>query len=78
MNVTELKLRLREGIHLVEFTKKNGDRVARVLTLDPTVVPVFEPKTDRITRQNAGVVRAWDVDRKKYTSVIPANVHSMN
>ena len=66
------------GCHLVEFTKKSGERVARVLTLEPGRVPEYDPKTDRITKQNPGVVRAWDVDRKKFCSVIPANVHSMN
>lgn len=78
MKINELKQRLSEGFHLVEFTKKSGERVARVLTLDPTLIPEFEAKTDRVTKQNAGVVRAWDVDRKKYCSVIPANVHSTN
>ncbi len=78
MKIETLKTVLSEGCHLVEFTKKDGTRTARVLTLDPKWVPEFEPKTDRVTKQNASVVRAWDVDNKKFTSVIPANVISHN
>lgn len=78
MNKETLISVLSQGSHLVEFTKKSGERVARVLTLDPALVPEFVAKTDRITKQSETTVRAWDVKGLKFCSIIPANVISHN
>lgn len=78
MNKEQLIQILEVGFHLVEFTKKSGERVARVLTLDPAHIPEFVPKTDRITKQSQDVVRAWDHDNQKFCTVIPKNVISSN
>lgn len=78
MNKQQLVATLSTGFHLVEFTKKSGERVARVLTLDPTLIPAFVPKTNRSTKQATHTVRAWDHDNQKYCTVIPEFVHSSN
>jgi hypothetical protein len=78
MNKEQLVAILSKGFHLVEFTKKSGERVARVLTLDPNLIPEFVPKTDRITKQATHTVRAWDHDNQKFCTVIPENVFSSN
>ena len=66
--------KLEVGSHLVTFTKKDGSVSTRNLTLDPTLVPAFEPKTDRVTRQSLDTVRVWDLDNGKFIALIPANV----
>ena len=66
--------KLAQGSHLVTFTKKSGDVTSRELTLDPNLVPRFEAKTDRITKQSESTIRAWDLTSLKFISLIPENV----
>ncbi len=73
MTKKELLARLAEGYHLVEYSTEDGYRVARVVTLDPGYVPDADWKTPK-----RGTVRAWDVDRQKFTTIRPASIHSMN
>lgn len=69
---------LSKGQHLVDFTKKNGERVQRVVTGDPALIPEFNPKTDRVTKQSETTVRVWDVKNLKFISLLPENVISTN
>jgi len=74
MNISQIQQKLSKGSTFVTFTKKSGEVVVRELTLDPTLVPVFEPKTDRVTRQSLDTVRVYDLTTDKFISLIPANV----
>lgn len=74
MNISQIQQKLQNGSTFVTFRKKDGTVAVRELTLDPTLVPVFEPKTDRITKQSPDTVRVYDLTTDKFISLIPANV----
>jgi len=74
MNMMTFEQKLANGLHLVTFTKKDGTVCSRWLTMDPTLVPDFVPKTDRITRQSLDTVRVWDTEKQGFISLIRANI----
>ena len=73
MNIEQ---KLATGSHLVAFTKKDGTLTQRKVTLDPTLYPVFEAKTDRITKQSPETIRVFDLDKGSFISLIRKNIIS--
>jgi hypothetical protein len=77
MTKSELKTILSEGFHLVEFFKKDGERVARVLTLDPKFLPEFKDEA-RPKKEPVDYVSAWDVNKGGWIALKPTRVISSN
>jgi len=77
MTKSELKTLLSKGYHLVEFFKKDGERVARVLTLDPEFLPEFKEEA-RPKKEPVDYVSAWDVKKEGWIALKPTRVISSN
>ena len=77
MTKSELKAILAQGFHLVEFFKKDGERVARVLTLDPAHLPGFRDDA-RPKKEPVDYVSAWDVKKEGWIALKPSRVISSN
>jgi len=77
MTKSELKATLASGFHLVEFFKKDGERTARVLTLDPAHLPGMKEDA-RPKREPVDYVSAWDVKKAGWIALKPSRVISSN
>jgi hypothetical protein len=77
MTKSELKAILAEGLHLVEFFKKSGERTARILTLDPTHLPEFSDSA-RPKKEPEDYISAWDFEKGKWLALNPNRVISSN
>ena len=77
MTKSELKATLAQGFHLVEFFKKDGERVARILTLDPKYLPEFKDEA-RPKKEPVDYISAWDVKKEGWIALKPSRVISSN
>ena len=77
MTKSELKAILAEGLHLVEFFKKSGERTARILTLDPIHLPEFSDSA-RPKKEPVDYISAWDFEKGKWIALKPTKVISSN
>lgn len=68
--MTNLIETLKTGVHAVKHTKKDGTIATRMATLDPSLIPTFEAKTDRITPTAEHIIKVWDVGSQKWVSLI--------
>ncbi len=74
MQKQQLEQLLSKGSVVLNYVKKDGTPTVRRVTLDPTLIPTFEPKTGRVTKQSLDTVRCWDLQKLGWISLIPANV----
>lgn len=59
---------LSSGPVQVLFSKKNGEERLMNCTLQESVVPVYEKKTDKIKQKNEEVLSVWDLDKSEWRS----------
>jgi len=66
---------LKTGIHTVTFTKVDGTERTMPCTLDETIIPVFEAKSDRKFSETA--LRVFVTDINEWRSFRIANVTAL-
>jgi hypothetical protein len=70
-NLTE---KMSKNICVVSFLKKDGDTRVMSCTTNPSFIPMYKKKTDRVRPTNAYVFSAFDLNRNAYRSFRLENI----
>lgn len=73
INREEMISRLAEGVCLVEFTKKDGDKRLMECTLDMNMIPENQRPAE-IKSRSENNISVWDVQANGWRSFVVANV----
>ncbi len=74
INREEMISRLAEGVCLVEFTKKDGDKRLMECTLDMNMIPENQRPASEIKSRSENNISVWDVQANGWRSFVVANV----
>lgn len=74
----ELQTKLRDGIHQIVFTKKDGTERKMFCTLSEAVIPEeHKPKKGTTIKVNDSVLAVFDVEKQGWRSFTIADVKSV-
>lgn len=77
-NKEDIKNTLRNGIHQVVFTKKDGTERAMMCTLNESIIPQeHKPKEGSTHKVNDSVLAVFDVEKQGWRSFTIADVKSV-
>jgi hypothetical protein len=76
MTKGEYVTRLKAGPCKVVFSKVNGEEREMNCTLEESVVPAYEKRTDRVKAPNDNTVSVWDLDKSQWRSFTVSSVIS--
>lgn len=68
---------LLENVCVISFVKKDGETRVMTCTTNPSMIPVYERKTDKIRKPNAYVFSAFDLNKTAYRSFLLENVFAV-
>lgn len=63
-----------DNVCVVSFVKKDGDTRVMTCTTNPSMIPVYEKKTDKTRKPNGYVFSAFDLNKNAYRSFLLENV----
>lgn len=63
-----------ENVCVVSFVKKDGAIRVMTCTSNPSLMPVYDKKTDKIRPPNQNIISTFDLNKMEYRSFIVENI----